>query len=168
MSAPFRTCTRTSTRLAAGLCALGAALAVAAPARAEAPTRIPVAQTVVSTDSNICGFPMDITSVQTGFAIISADVTAASFHLTEQDTFTANGNSVTSAPSHFAIHFTLDAQGNFVHAYSTGQMIVVPLPGGVTFRAAGRVDFATSPGFAAVPESGGSQNLDAFCAALAS
>jgi hypothetical protein len=168
MNAPFPTRTRTAAGLAGGLCAaLGVTLAMAAPAHADAPTRTPVAQTVVSTDSNVCGFPVDITSVQTGFATISSDVTSADFHLTEQDTFTANGNSLTSAPYRFNIHFTLDAQGNFVHAYATGQLVLVPLPGGVTFRAAGRVDFVTSPGFAVVPDSGGSHHRDAFCAALA-
>ena len=55
-----------------------------------------------------------------------------------------------------------------MHAISTGQIIVVPVEPGVTFRAAGRFDFVTAgEDFVVVPESGGSQNQDAFCDALA-
>ena len=89
-------------------------------------------------------------------------------HITEQDVYTANGTTLQSEPYTFNIDILRDADGNNVHAISTGQIIVVPVEPGVTFRAAGRFDFVTAGSdFVVVPESGGSQNLDAFCAALA-
>lgn len=89
-------------------------------------------------------------------------------HITEQDVYTANGTTLQSEPYTFNIDILRDADGNNLHAISTGQIIVVPVEPGVTFRAAGRFDFVTAGSdFVVVPESGGSQNLDAFCAALA-
>ncbi|HEX6149635.1 hypothetical protein [Nocardioides sp.] len=73
-----------------------------------------------------------------------------------------------SKPFTFTIHILRDVEGEILHAISTGQIIVVPVEPGVTFRAAGRFDFVTAgEDFVVVPESGGSQNRDAFCAALA-
>jgi hypothetical protein len=147
---------------------IGVALAVAAPAGADPPTREPVTQTAVVVATDICAFPITVTAHQTGFAITGADGTSANYHLTEQDTFTANGHTLTSERFTFDVHFTLDSQGNVVHAYSTGQIVAVPLEQGVTFRAAGRFDFvAAGADFVLVPQSGGSHNQDAFCSALA-
>lgn len=159
---------RASAHVVASMAVLGAALAVAAPAGADVPTRTPVTQTAVVVATDICAFPITVTAHQQGFAITAADGTSATYHLTEQDTFSANGHSLTSEPSTFDIHFTLDSQGNFVHAYSTGQIVAVPLEQGVTFRAAGRFDFVTAGAdFVVVPESGGSHHQDVFCSVLA-
>jgi hypothetical protein len=130
---------------------------------------VPITQTIVSVVNDLCDFPITVSSEQTGFQITAADGTSAMLHITEQDTFSADGNTLTGLPYTFNIHVTFDAEGNLQHAYSTGQIVVVPIERGVTFRAAGRFDFATASGdFVAVPESGGSQNQDAFCSALES
>ena len=118
--------------------------------------------------SDICGFPITVVSHQDGFATTSADGRRTTVHITEQDVFTANGTTLESKPFTFTIHQLRDADGQVLHAISTGQIIVVPVEPGVTFRAAGRFDFVTAGAdFVVVPESGGSQNQDAFCAALA-
>ena len=109
-----------------------------------------------------------VVSHQRGFEITSADGTRTTVHVTEQDAFSANGVTLQSAPFTFTIHIRRDAAGQTLQAISTGQIIVVPVEPGVTFRAAGRFDFVTAESdFVVVPESGGSQNQDAFCAALA-
>lgn len=159
--------------LTAGLLAvlpLAAATAIAAPAHADQPDKVTldgVPTTQVST--SLCDFPVTITGVQTGFLLISDDGTVILGHATEQDTFTGpTGNTLTSRPYTYNARLILDAEGNEVSLYATGQVVVVPLPDGSTFRAAGRVDWSTVQGdFAVTPTNGGSQNLDGFCAALA-
>jgi hypothetical protein len=117
--------------------------------------------------SDVCGFPITVDSHQRGFAITSADGSRTLVHVTEQDAFSANGTTLQSKPFTFSIHILRDANGDVLHAISTGQIIVVPVEPGVTFRAAGRFDFVTAgEDFVVVPESGGSQNQDAFCDAL--
>lgn len=118
--------------------------------------------------SDICGFPITVDSRQRGFTITSADGRRTLVHVTEQDAFSANGTTLQSKPFTFSIHIRRDANGDVLHAISTGQIIVVPVEPGVTFRAAGRFDFVTAGSdFVVVPESGGSQNQEAFCDALA-
>jgi hypothetical protein len=117
---------------------------------------------------DICGFPITVVSRQQGFSVVSADGSRTDVHVTEQDTFSANGATLQSRPFTFSIHILRDSDGNALQAISTGQVIVVPVEPGVTFRAAGRFDFLTAgTDYVVVPESGGSQNQDAFCAALA-
>lgn len=118
--------------------------------------------------SDVCGFSITVVSHQRGFEITSANGRRTTVHITEQDLFTANGVTLRSRPFTFTIHFRRDADGQTLHAISTGQIIVVPVAPGVTFRAAGRFDFVTADAdFVVVPESGGSRNQNAFCAALA-
>jgi hypothetical protein len=69
-------------------------------------------------------------------------------------------------PGRLRDHVRRGSDGTVLHAISTGQVIVVPVEPGVTFRAAGRFRFVTaSSDYVVVP--GGSQNRDAFCAAMA-
>ena len=159
--------------LTAGILAvlpLAAATALAAPAHADQPDKVTldgVPTTQVST--SLCDFPVTITGVQTGFLLLSDDGTVIFGHATEQDTFTGpTGNTLTSRPYTYSGRLILDTEGNEVSSYTTGQVSVVPLPDGSTFRAAGRVDWSTVQGdFAVTPTNGGSQNLEGFCAALA-
>ena len=142
-------------------------VAAAAPAMADKPEKEYFDDEVTFEVVDICGFPITIQARQTGFAITSSDGTRTIVHLTERDVFTANGNKLVSAPFRFNIHVSRDAVGNVEHAYSTGLVVVVPIEDGVTFRAAGRFDFVTaSEDYVVTPESGGSKNQDAFCAAL--
>ncbi|HVH93596.1 MAG TPA: hypothetical protein VM688_01615 [Nocardioidaceae bacterium] len=91
--------------------------------------------------SDVCGFSITVVSHQRGFEITSADGRRSTVHITEQDVFTTNGATLRSRPFTFTIHFLRDAEGQTLHAISTGQIIVVPVAPGVTFRAAGRFDF---------------------------
>jgi hypothetical protein len=150
--------------------ALGASVVGAAPAHAGKPLKEYFDNTAAPFEvSDICGFPITVVnSHQRGFTITSADGRRTLVHVTEQDAFTANGTTLQSKPFTFSIHILRDANGDVLRAISTGQIIVVPVEQGVTFRAAGRFDFVTAGSdFVVVPESGGSQNQDAFCAALA-
>jgi hypothetical protein len=150
--------------------ALGASvLAAAAPAYADKPVKESFDDTIAPfVVSDVCGFAITVVSHQRGFTITSADGTRTTVHVTEQDVFTANGATLRSKPFTFTIHVLRDAEGQGLHAISTGQIIVVPIEPGVTFRAAGRFDFVTAGAdFVVVPESGGSQGQAAFCAALA-
>lgn len=148
--------------------AVGGVGAAAPAAWAEKPQKEYFDDVATFDGGDICGFPIRIDSRQTGFAITSSDGRRTMVHLTERDVFRANGNRLVSAPFRFNIHVIRDASGDVVHAYSTGQVVVVPLEGGVTFRAAGRFDFVTATqDYVVVPESGSSRNRDAFCAALA-
>jgi len=151
--------------------AAAAALALGPMAPATSVDSKPVKESFDDTTpfevSDPCGFPIAVLAHQRGFTITSADGSQTKVHVTEQDVYTANGATLRSEPYTFNIDILRDADGNNVHAISTGQIIVVPIEPAVTFRAAGRFDFVTAGSdFVVVPESGGSQNLDAFCAAL--
>jgi hypothetical protein len=161
--------TRAAASGAAALALAASALGAAAPARADRPVKESFDDTTAPFEvSDICGFSIMVVSHQRGFEITSADGRRTTVHITEQDVFTANGATLHSKPFTFTIHILRDADGQELHAISTGQIIVVPIEPGVTFRAAGRFDFVTAGAdFVVVPESGGSQNQDAFCAALA-
>ena len=80
------------------------------------------------------------TSHQRGFSITSADGLRTLVHVTEQDAFSANGTTLQSKPFTFSIHILRDADGNVMHAISTGQIIVRPgragcdVPGGGPLR----------------------------------
>lgn len=145
-----------------------AAWVAPAPAQAARPDKYPVFLSGPVVQDGICDFPITIDGTQTGFAITSSDGVTTRGHLTEQDTFSANGKTLTSLPYTYNVVFTQDTDGNFTSFISSGVMVVVPISQGVTFHAAGRFDFiAAGVEFAVTPDAGGIQNLDAFCAALA-
>src|SRR3954467_6505453 len=154
--------------------ATGSLVATGASAQADAPTRITIeAETLPPiTVNDLCSFPVEVTGTHTGgFILDFTDASGAgrqNAHVTESDVFSANGNTLEGLPYTFQFHLTVDEEGNETHATSTGVAVLVPLPGGQTFRAAGQVNFLTATtDFVAVPTHGGSRNLDAFCAALA-
>jgi hypothetical protein len=62
-------------------------------------------------------------------------------------------------------YFLALVTGETVEDQSTGVGVRVPLPNGRTFKSAGLVDY-TVGGFVANPTHGGTQHLDALCAAL--
>jgi hypothetical protein len=140
-------------------------------AQADQPTKTDIVDFVSTVRvHDLCSFPINVTGTLNGFELVrdTASGSVAEYHLTEADVFTAaNGTTLTGTPYHFNLKITYDAAGNEVSSYSTGVTVNVPLPGGLTFRAAGRVDWSqVTEDFVAVPTHGGSQNLDAFCAAL--
>jgi hypothetical protein len=131
----------------------------------------PYADTAVLTDA--CSFPVTVNFsanvTETDFFDESGAITRISFHLEEQDTFSANGKTLTGEPYHGAVDFLFDSSGNVTHIFGQGVTEKVVLPDGGLFIAAGRVDFVAhgTPPFLLTPDVGASVNLDGFCAALA-
>ncbi|MDQ3859599.1 MAG: hypothetical protein M3327_14345 [Actinomycetota bacterium] len=85
--------------------------------------------------------------------------------VTEQDTFSANGKSLTGTPYRYTLPALFDTSGNATHIYSSGLVSKVVLPDGTLFVAAGRLDFTLHPDvtFLISPDVGTSGNVEAFC-----
>ncbi len=120
---------------------------------------------------NFCDFSIDVTGQTTGFEQVffdqEGDLTKVIVHVTQQETFSANGNTLEGLPYHFTVRVLFDDDGEVTHVYATGVFERVPLPGGGTFFGAGRVDIlARDQGFVVKPDVGTFKNQDAFCAAL--
>jgi len=154
------------------LIALSATGVLARPAAAIEPTREPISSTDIFVVEDICSFPVTITATvvgtETTFLDQSGAVTRIHIHLVEQDTFSADGESLTGLPYTFNIDVLFE-DGEVTHVYASGLVETVPLPDGTVFLSAGRLDFAAHPGsdFRIVPDVGRSGNVAAFCAALA-
>ena len=122
--------------------------------------------------ADVCSFPItvDFSSVgtETDFVDSSGAITMAFLHFVEQDTFSANGKTLTGEPYTANVHFLLDSSGNITHIFGQGIVEKVVLPDGGLFITAGRVDFVAhgSPPFLITPDVGAAVNLAGFCAAL--
>lgn len=120
-----------------------------------------------------CSFPItvDFTVSETDrfFVDQSGTLTRASANADEQDTFSANGKSLTGLPYTVNLMAFFDSAGNITQEYADGIQERVPLPDGSVFQSAGRVDFAAQgfPSFTVTPDAGSALNLAGFCAALA-
>jgi hypothetical protein len=123
-------------------------------------------QTVTVT--SLCAFPVTVTYTLEG--IVKDDIDpetgtgTLTAHSTETDTFTANGVTLQGTPFQVSYRLTL-VNGESTVDVSTGVGVRVPLPNGKTFKSAGLIDYRTG-GAVGQPTHGGTQNLDAFCAAL--
>ena len=89
-------------------------------------------------------------------------------HQVEQDTFTANGQTLVGDPFTAEFQLLFDSGGSVIHAYATGLFETIHLPDGSLFVSAGRADFTQHPGvgFLLSPDMGNPGNLAGFCAAL--
>jgi hypothetical protein len=147
--------------------------AVFAPlAAANQPTIVHKTTTQTSLLTNACSFPISVGSTMTEtdrfFSDQSGTLTMANANSTEQDTFSANGKSLTGLPYTYSIHAYFDSSGNITAIYGDGVTERVPLPDGTVFHSAGRVNFsAEGSSFSVTPTVGSAVNLDGFCAALA-
>ncbi|MGZ6265642.1 MAG: hypothetical protein ACXWN4_01880 [Candidatus Limnocylindrales bacterium] len=85
-----------------------------------------------------------------------------------QDTFSANGKTLTGTPFTFNIEARFDSDGNLKSLTAAGVVERVQLPDGSTFFSAGRVDYLAHPDvqFILTPDEGHSGDVPAFCAAL--
>jgi hypothetical protein len=147
-------------------------LATALPASATKPDRITFEDTGRYTTTDICDFPIHVRSHNEGTATLfydqNGDLTKVIVHVTETDTFSANGESLTSQPYHYT---NVDAfeNGDYLGTTVTGIAVKVPLPDGGTFMSAGRLhiepDFMGN--FVYLVDSGVVKNHDAFCSVLA-
>lgn len=154
--------------------ATAAAAAVLAPAAAAVPPVMTSGSFSASTVmTGVCSFPVTVNSSvtfnETDFFDQSGALTRIYFHSVEQDTFSANGRSMTGLPFPFNIEILFDSGGNITHLFASGIVERIVLPDGSLFLTAGRLDFTRHPGaaFLLTPDVGNSGNVAAFCAALA-
>ena len=165
-------------RLARGLLlvALLAGLAVVAAPAAAAPVSPEHSDYARSDDvvfEGYCAFPVNIHLDQTGHQTLFYDengvVRKIVAHITEQDTFSANGKTLVSRayPLNFSLLF--DSDGNLTHYVGTGQLIRLRLPDGSQFVGAGRVDWINHLDELFLFEADRGTPVDSgrFCAALA-
>ena len=154
--------------------ALGATV-LATTAAAARPVKTPFSNVSFSSTlsgGSVCSFDVNVDSVVSGFEIdyfdSAGNITMAVVYQTEQDTFTANGQTLTGIPYTFVLHVGFDSSGNVTSLVSTGVAEKVPLPDGTSFISAGYVDFADHPGatFILSPDRGNPGNVAGFCAAL--
>jgi hypothetical protein len=162
-----------STALLIGLVAV-VALAVFAPAAAaNPPVMVHKTSSLTTVLTGACAFPITVDATMTEtdrfFSDQNGVLTSANADVTEQDSFSANGKSLTGDPYSFSLHATFDSSGNITQLYADGVVERVPLPDGRAFQAAGSVNFGAQgfPDFSVTPNAGSSRNLAGFCAALA-
>ena len=112
---------------------------------------------------------LELARVVTDYFDKAGNITRAEIHQVEQDTFSANGKTLTGIPFTFALAFRLDENGDPVSVVATGVAEKVPLPDGSLFVSAGWLDFVDHPGanFVLSPDRGNPGNVAGFCAALA-
>ena len=141
-------------------------------AAAAAPTKTEFSFTSSSVLTDVCSFPVHVDSTVSGFEIdffnSSGELTRIYIHIVEQDTFTANGKTLTGIPFTFNIEVLFDNSGNVTNVFASGVVEKIPLPDGSLFVSAGRLDFAAHPGatFLLSPDKGNPGNVAGFCAAL--
>lgn len=156
----------------ASVLALGLSTAIfASPAAADGPTKTPLAFPFTDTINNVCQFPFDVngtvSGTQTDFFDKSGVLTKRTWHLVEQDVFTANGKTLEGMPFTFNDVFLYDSQGNQTSLTATGIVEKVRLLDGSLFISAGWVDFNNHLGYVLSADKGNPGNVAAFCAALA-
>ena len=123
--------------------------------------------------TGVCPFDVNVVSTASGTEIDFVDQggnsTHSLIHQVEQDTFTANGKTLTGIPFTFNLDLLFDSSGNVTHAFAEGVVEKIPLPDGTLFVSAGRLDFVDHPGvfFVLSPDAGNPGNVAGFCAALA-
>lgn len=159
-------------RLVGLFVALLSAGALAGTASAATPVRMPFDITgIPATLSGVCSFDVSVLSNEQGTTIVWFDANGVPTHVvqptTEQDTFSANGKTVTGLPYTFELNVLFDASGNPTHIYSSGEVERIVLPDGTLFLSAGRTDFINHPGgFVISPDEGHPGDVAALCAAL--
>ena len=146
--------------------------ALAATAGANQPVAFPFFNAGTNVWTGGCSFPVTYDFTTSGTGTLFFDKNGAPsrvhVHLTEQDTFYANGKTVVGTPYTFNIEVVLDGSFNETQDIANGIAGKAPLPGGGMFIAAGRIDFlAQGESFSFSPDQGILQNLDGLCAALA-
>jgi len=157
-----------------GLTAVLGAVVFASTAAAAKPEKTEFSNVAFSSVlTGACAFDVNVDSVVTGFEIDYFDkdgnIVKAEIHQVEQDTFTANGKTLTGIPFTFNLAVLLDSNGDVTDAIARGVAEKVVLPDGSLFVSAGQVNFADHPGaeFLLSPDRGNPGNVAGFCAALA-
>jgi hypothetical protein len=158
-------------RLVSSVLALGLSTAVfASPAIADGPTRTSIAFSFTATINDVCPFAFDVNGTVSGTQTDFFDkygLVKRTWHLVEQDVFTANGKTLEGMPFTFNSVFLYDNQGNQTSLIATGIVEKVRLPDGSLFISAGWVDFNNHLGYVLSADKGNPGNIAGFCAALA-
>jgi hypothetical protein len=151
------------------------ALAIAAaipPSSAAAgkPEKFSFDFTTSATVTTFCPFPVDITSSVQGHEVDFFDesgaLVSAITHITEQDTFSANGKTLVGDPFRFNILWSFEGD-DAVGIVALGVAEKVRLPDAKLFLSAGVLDFlAQGVDFSLRTDPGRTGDIDAFCAAL--
>jgi hypothetical protein len=149
-----------------------ALFATAAGAYGAKPQTIPITGPNTAVLTDVCPFPVTVVSQASGTGRIYVDgagnLTMFQAHVTETDTFTANGNSIVGLPYHLTDILHVNADGT-VREQVTGVAERLRLPDGRMFISAGR--FIVPPndagGFTLSPTTGHTGDVAALCAALA-
>ena len=120
--------------------------------------------------TGICSFPLDnagsFRGTETDFFDQGGNLVRVELHVTEQDTFSANGKTLPGEPYTFNIFISFEA-GEVTAILSRGVAEKIPLPDGKLFISAGVVDFlAQGVPFSIRTDHGVTGDIDAFCAAL--
>jgi hypothetical protein len=163
----------TASRLIAVVSAAAvAAVSLPASAGAGQPVTSYPTQHVFAVLTDVCPFPVTVEGDSPGterdYFDQSGALTRIEVHATEQDTFTANGKSLTGETYTFNIRILFDSTGAITQFVFAGVVERVVLPDGSLFLAAGLVDFAAHgfPEALIAPDRGTSGNVEGFCAAL--
>jgi hypothetical protein len=151
------------------------ALAIAAgipPSLAAAgkPEKFSFDFTTSATVTTFCAFPVDITSSVQGHEVdffdASGALVSATTHITEQDTFSANGKTLVGEPFTFNIFWLIEGD-DAVGIVARGVAEKIRLPNGKLFLSAGVLDFlGQGVDFSIRTDPGRTGDIDAFCAAL--
>ena len=119
--------------------------------------------------TGICSFDITVNYVSSGTYTEwdNADGSGmALLHSSEQDTFTANGTSLTGDWYTNTVHVAWTSDGP-TKVVVTGGIEEINLPDGSRFWSAGLVNHLGRPGDIVTPDRGHSGNVAALCAALA-
>jgi hypothetical protein len=121
--------------------------------------------------TDLCAFPVTITGHTEGtlrFYNFADGSQLLIVQITETDTFSANGNTLTGLPYPARNKIAFDAEGNVTSEFIPGMLERLRLPDGSLFISAGRYEPSTTePGFTILPSVGHFGDVDALCAALA-
>jgi hypothetical protein len=153
--------------LALGVLAVSASAALATPPQKS---QVSVDTTYQITD--VCSFPFSIDSHADIFAIHYFDKNGALIriynHVTEKDTFHANGKTLVGLPFVFDINALFASDGTMTSLTAIGVVEKVRLPDGRLFLSVGWVDYLAHPDaqFILTADRGLSGNIPALCAAL--
>lgn len=158
-------------RAATPIAVATALCAIAPAAQAIPPPRQYTVNSATVTTTDLCAFPVTIAGTVSGIVTTRDDGTTTTLTVTTtgQDTFSANGVTLTGLP--YKAHLSLvidDSTGNLVGGFAAGVGEKVPLPGGGLFITAGRIDWAlhANQDIVIVPDVGNTGNVAALCAAL--
>jgi hypothetical protein len=151
-----------------GAVAVAAALVSANAAYAAAPTITSGSFDVASTVTSICAFPVlqtgHISYTERDFTDANGNVTRSNFSVTEQDTFSAHGVTLTTDVYHYAFFQAFDSDGNFTQFVGNGVVARIHLPDGGLYLSAGKLSLLPDPNqFFFTPDIGRSGDIAAFC-----